>query len=128
MRLRVQSLALLSGLNDPESPQSEDRSRGAPDLVWLWHRLAAVAPIRPQDREPPYAMSVALKKKKSYLHFFFFLRLFRAKPAPYGPQARGQIGAVAAAHTTAHGNAVILNTLNKARDRACVLMGASQIC
>ena len=33
-------------------------------LLWLWCTLAAVAPIRPLAREPPYAMNVALKIKK----------------------------------------------------------------
>ena len=33
-------------------------------LLWLWHRMAAVALIRPLAREPPYAEGVALKKKK----------------------------------------------------------------
>ena len=33
-------------------------------LLLLWHRLAAVAPIRPLACETPYAMSVALKSKK----------------------------------------------------------------
>ena len=33
-------------------------------LLWLWCRLAAVATIRPLAWEPPYAMSVALKKTK----------------------------------------------------------------
>ena len=31
-------------------------------LLWLWHRLAAVALIRPLAREPPYA---ALKRQKA---------------------------------------------------------------
>ena len=35
-----------------------------PALLWLWHRLAAVAPIRPLARETPYAGGVALKSKK----------------------------------------------------------------
>ena len=35
-----------------------------PELLWLWCRLAAVAPIRALAREHPYAMSVALKSKK----------------------------------------------------------------
>ena len=35
-----------------------------PVLLWLWHRLAAVAPIRPLAWEPPYAKGVALKRKK----------------------------------------------------------------
>ena len=31
--------------------------------LWLWHRLAAIALIRPLTWEPPYAMGAALKKK-----------------------------------------------------------------
>ena len=34
-----------------------------PVLLWLWCRLAAVAPIRPLAWKLPYAMGVALKKK-----------------------------------------------------------------
>jgi len=34
------------------------------DLLWLWHRLAAVALIRPLAWELPYAAGAALKKKK----------------------------------------------------------------
>ena len=33
-------------------------------LLWLWHRLAAVAPIGPLAWEPPYATGVALKRQK----------------------------------------------------------------
>ena len=33
-------------------------------LLWLWRRLAAVAPSRPLSWEPPYAADVALKTKK----------------------------------------------------------------
>ena len=33
-------------------------------LLWLWHRLAAVAPILLLNWELPYAMAVALKRKK----------------------------------------------------------------
>ena len=33
--------------------------------VWLWRRLAAVALIPPLAWEPPYAMDVALKSKKT---------------------------------------------------------------
>ena len=33
-------------------------------LLWLWHRLAAVAPISPLVWEPPYAAGAALKSKK----------------------------------------------------------------
>ena len=35
-----------------------------PALLWLWHRLAATAPIRPLAWEPPYAAGAALKSKK----------------------------------------------------------------
>ena len=33
-------------------------------LLWLWHRLAATALIRPLAWEPPYAAGAALKKDK----------------------------------------------------------------
>ena len=33
-------------------------------LPWLWHRLAAVAPIRHLAWEPPYAAGVALRRQK----------------------------------------------------------------
>ena len=33
-------------------------------LLWLWRRLAAVAPIRPLVWEPPYALGGALKSQK----------------------------------------------------------------
>ena len=33
-------------------------------LLWLWHRLAAAAPIQPLAWEPLYAMGAALKKTK----------------------------------------------------------------
>ena len=36
----------------------------APMLLWLWWRPAATALIQPLAREPPYAMSAALKKTK----------------------------------------------------------------
>ena len=32
-------------------------------LLWLWHRPAATAPIRPLGWEPPYAAGAALKKR-----------------------------------------------------------------
>ena len=33
-------------------------------LLWLWHRPAAVDPIRPLAWEPPYAVDEALKRPK----------------------------------------------------------------
>ena len=35
-----------------------------PELLWLWCRLVAIAPIRPQAWEPPYAAGVAQEKVK----------------------------------------------------------------
>ena len=35
-----------------------------PELLWLWRRPAATAPIRPLARELPYAAGMALKRKK----------------------------------------------------------------
>ena len=35
-----------------------------PMLLWLWHRPAVIAPIRPLSWELPYARGVALKRQK----------------------------------------------------------------
>ena len=35
-----------------------------PALLWLWHRSAATALIRPLAWEPPYAEGAALEKAK----------------------------------------------------------------
>ena len=40
------------------------RSGSDPVLLWLWHRPAATAPIRPLAWEPPYAMGVAQEMTK----------------------------------------------------------------
>ena len=50
-----------------------------PVLLWLWCRLAAVAPIRPLAWEPPYTVGAAQNKQtnkqkkpansKRYVHF-----------------------------------------------------------
>ena len=40
------------------------RNSSDPALLWLWHRPAAVALIRPLAWETPYAAGVALKRKK----------------------------------------------------------------
>ena len=34
------------------------------ELLWLWHRPAAVALMQPPAWEPPYAMGAALKSKR----------------------------------------------------------------
>ena len=40
------------------------RRSSDPTLLWLWHRLAATAPIRPLAWEPPYAEGVVLERAK----------------------------------------------------------------
>ena len=40
------------------------------DLVLLWHRLAAAAPIQTLAWELPYATGVALKRKKRKRHIY----------------------------------------------------------
>ena len=36
-----------------------------PTLLWLWYRSVAAAPIEPLAWDPPYAMSVALKRQQT---------------------------------------------------------------
>ena len=57
MRMRVQSLALLSRLRAQYFCEL-----WCPALLWLWP--AAVALIQPLARDLPYAASVALKRQK----------------------------------------------------------------
>ena len=66
MRLQVQSLASLRGLRIRIAMSCGVGRRHGSDLVllWLWHRLATIAPIRPLAWELPYALSVALEKTK----------------------------------------------------------------
>ena len=65
MRLRVRSLASLSGLRiDDVSCGAGQRCDLDPVLLWLLCRLAAVAPIQPLAWEPPYAAGAALKSRK----------------------------------------------------------------
>ena len=35
-----------------------------PELLWLWHRPAAIAPILPLAWEHPYAVGAARKKER----------------------------------------------------------------
>ena len=66
MRLRVLSLALLSGLGSgiAVSWGVGCRCGWDPTLLWLRHRPAATAPIRPLAWEPPYVMEAALEMAK----------------------------------------------------------------
>ena len=50
--------ALAECVSDPALPRSCGvgcRRGSDPALLWLWHRPAATAPIRPLAWEPPYA-------------------------------------------------------------------------
>ena len=40
------------------------RRSSDPELLWLWHRLVATAPIGPLAWEPPYSVGAPLKKTK----------------------------------------------------------------
>ena len=66
MRLWVRSLALLIGLTIQCCRGLRlGRRRGSdPELLWLWRRLVATAPIRPLAWEPPYAVGAALERQK----------------------------------------------------------------
>ena len=69
MRLRVQSLPLLSGLTIRRCRElwcrSQTRLGGSdPVLLWLWCRPVAAALIRPLAWEPPYAVGSTLEKAK----------------------------------------------------------------
>ena len=64
MRLRVRSLALLSGSGVAVSCSVGRRCGLGLALLWLWCRLVATAPIRPLAWEPPYATGAAYGGKK----------------------------------------------------------------
>ena len=67
MRLRVQSLASLSGSRIQCCRELWCSCRCGSDLelLGLWRRPAAVAPTEPLAWKPPYAMGVALKRQKT---------------------------------------------------------------
>ena len=46
-------------------------------LLWLWHRPAAVALIRPPAWEPPYAVGVALNRQKTKKYIYICKLLSR---------------------------------------------------
>ena len=63
--MRVRSLALVGYGSGIAVSCDVGRRHGSDSaLLWLWCRLAAVAPIGPLDWEPPYAAGVAPPKKK----------------------------------------------------------------
>ena len=65
MRLWVRSPASISELGSGAARELCCRSqrRLGSCVLWLWHRLAAVALIEPLAWEPPYAVGAALKSK-----------------------------------------------------------------
>ena len=71
MRMWVWSLPLLSGVRIQSCHELQYRSQ--PQLylafLWLWHRLAAAALIWLLAWQLPYAMGVALKRKKKQVEF-----------------------------------------------------------
>ena len=51
-----------------------------PTLLWLWHRLAATAPIGPLAWEPAYDVGAALKRQKDKKKIVIFIKcLFHMK-------------------------------------------------
>ena len=44
------------------------------ELLWLWRRLVAAAPVGPLAWEPPYAVVVALKRQTNRNNRIFLLR------------------------------------------------------
>ena len=66
MRMRVQSLASLTGLRIGIAMSCGVGRRLGSDLalLWLWCRPAGAALIRPQAWGLPYAAGAALKRKK----------------------------------------------------------------
>ena len=111
-----------------------------------WKRVAGVFGLGKVPRARDSSMAVAVVQvggAKGLVTFFFFFCLFSAAPmACGGSQARGPIGAVAPAYTTAtaiwgvscicslHHSSwqrQILNPLSEARDQTRVFMDASRV-
>ena len=67
MMMQVHSLDSLSGLRIQVAVSCGVSHRRIldPALLWLWHRPAATAPIRPLAWELPYAVGAALKGPKN---------------------------------------------------------------
>ena len=63
-------------------------------LLGLWGRLAAVAPIQPLAREPPYAACAAPKSKKKKKHKTTTTKII----GPIGGIAESAMGWVVSGH------------------------------
>ena len=88
MKLKVRSLALLSGLRIWRCHELWCRSPmwlGSSVLLWLWCIPAATALIQPLAWEPPCATSAALKKdkktKKDFRNLTWFLQSISIYPS-----------------------------------------------
>ena len=98
MRMRIRSLALLTGLRLRTALSCGIGCRHSVDPTLLWCRLAAAAPIQPLAWEPPYAMGVALKRQKTKNK----QKTFIAKLVVYGSSgARDWIQATAVTYAAA---------------------------
>ena len=66
MRLQFPSVALLRGLRISVAVSCGVGHRRSSDLelLWLWYRVTAVAPVRPLAWEPPYARCTLKKQNK----------------------------------------------------------------
>ena len=55
------------------------RCSSDPELLWLWHRPTAVAPIQPLAGKLPYAKGVALKsKEKKKMWYVYTMEYYSA--------------------------------------------------
>ena len=73
MRIRVQSLASLSGLRIWHCYGVGHGCGSDLKLLWLWHRPAAAAPIGSLAWEPPYAAGAKKPKEKKRFPQFLFV-------------------------------------------------------
>ena len=99
MRLRVQSLASISGLRIHAALSCGVGCRCSldPELLWLWRRPAATAPIRPLAWEPPFATGVALKrpppkKKKERKKGNIYIYVYVCVCMTGSPDCKAEIG------------------------------------
>ena len=63
--------ALTQWIKDPVLPSAVVQVADTPRIqhcLWLWHRLAATAPIQPLAWDPPYAVGEALKRQKNKIY------------------------------------------------------------
>ena len=83
MRIRVRSLASLSGLRIQRCHELWCSHRHGSDMVWLWSRPAAMTLIRPLTCELPYTVGVALKRQKIKKIYTYIER--KARQCPHNP-------------------------------------------